>query len=427
MGKFWVIFKREYLERVRSKWFLVATIAGPFAFGALTIGQVILTSHVSVSSDASHVIVLDATGTDLGRHIVSNLGAGITGDTSTATLQVVTPVALPAAESLALHRVMRGDHVGYLVLDDSTVAGARVRYAGRNASAVADVNQLETTVRRAVLSQRLVGAGLDPKQIETLTKVPMEMRAVRVTEHGAGGSGMSGAFFGYLVALLLYLMIVFYGQSILRSVTEEKSTRVAEVVVASAPAETLLAGKIFGTGSVALTQEFIWVLASLAIVRYRAPILHLFHAENAPLPLPSITAGAAVSLLLIFVLGFLLYAALFAAIGATIDNQEDAQQASLPVILLLVSSAMFIGPVFLSPTSTLARVTSLVPFSAPIIMPLRMSVTQVPPAEIIGSILGLAIAGAAAIWVAARIYRVGLLMYGKRRSLAEIARWLKAS
>jgi ABC-2 type transport system permease protein len=426
MGKFWVVFKREYLERVRSRWFVFATILGPIVFGTIIIGSAVLSEHATVSADASHVIVLDATGTDLGERVVGNLGGDITGDTSTAVLRIITPAVRAQAESTALHDVMRGDHVGYVVLDDHTLDGTRVRYAGRNASAIPDVQHLQETVRQAVLTERLAGAGLDPRRITALTTVPMSIDAIRVTEHGAGGSGMSGAFFGYMVALLLYMMIVLYGQSILRGVTEEKSTRVAEVVVASAPAETLLAGKIFGTGGVALTQEFIWVVASAAIVYFRGPILKFLHASNVALPLPSITPFAALALLLIFILGFFLYAALYAAVGATVDNQEDAQQASLPLMLLLICSTMFIGPVWLSPTSTLARVTSWLPFSAPILMPLRMSITQVPTIEIAGTIAGLALSCALAIWAAARIYRVGLLMYGKRRSLVEIVRWLRA-
>jgi ABC-2 type transport system permease protein len=425
MGKFWVVFKREYLERVRSRWFVFATIAGPFAFGAITIGSAVLSQRATVSADASHVIVLDATGSNLGQRIVGNLGGGIGGDTSTAVLRIVAPAGRVAAESTALHSVMRGEHIGYLVLDDSTLSGRRVRYAGRNASAIADIQRVQETVRQAVLTERLVGAGLDPRQIVALTTVPMSLDAVRVTEHGIGGSGMSGAFFGYLVALLLYMMIVLYGQSILRGVTEEKSTRVAEVVVASAPPETLLAGKIFGTGGVALTQLFLWVVASAAIVHWRAPILQFFHASNVPLPLPSIGLGAAAALVSIFVLGFLLYAALYAAVGATVDNQEDAQQASLPLVFLLICSTMFVGPVWLSPMSTLARFTSWFPFSAPVIMPLRMSITQVPRLEIAATIATLTLSCALAIWAAARIYRVGLLMYGKRKSIGEILRWLR--
>src|ERR1700722_6212953 len=110
MGKFWVVFKREYLERVRSRWFVFATIIGPIAFGAVTIGSAVLSQRATVSTDASHVIVLDATGTNLGQRIVGNLGGGIGGDTSTAVLRIVAPAERVAAESTALHSVMRGEH-----------------------------------------------------------------------------------------------------------------------------------------------------------------------------------------------------------------------------------------------------------------------------------------------------------------------------
>src|SRR5262249_30216930 len=162
-------------------------------------------------------------------------------------------------------------------------------------------------------------------------------------------------------------------------------------------------------GAVAITQQALWFAASAAILLGRAPILRALGAkESSQIPLPtSISAGAAAILVLIFLLGFFFYAALFAAIGATVESQEDAQQASFPVTFLLVLSIMFVGPIFLSPTSMLARVVSWIPFSAPIIMPLRLSLIQVPPIEIIGTILGLVLANVAAIWVAARVYRVG--------------------
>jgi ABC-2 type transport system permease protein len=428
MGKLGVVIRREYLERVRSRWFIFASILGPLFFGGITIGQIVLTQHATVSADASHIIVIDATGTSLGQRVADNLGSGPAGGLSTAHLETTTPGERAATEAAALHEVMLGRYEGYLVLDDSTLAGAVARYNGRNASAIQDVEHMKSVVREAILTQRLVGAGLDPARIRALTAVPLVLRSERVTDRGLGGSGMSGALFGYLVALLLYFTIVLYGQSIVRGVSDEKSSRVSEVVVASAPPNTLLAGKILGVGGVAITQQLIWVAASAAIVLGRAPILRMLGASEAgAVPLPSITAGAAVVLVLIFLLGFFLYAALFAAIGATVESQEDAQQASLPVMLLLVLSIMFVGPVFLSPTSMLARVVSWIPFSAPIIMPLRLSLIQVPPIEVAGTIAGLAVANLAAIWVAARVYRVGLLMYGKRRSLAEIIRWVRVS
>jgi ABC-2 type transport system permease protein len=429
MGKLGVVIRREYLERVRSRWFAFATILGPLFFGGVSIGQIVLTAHAGVSADASHIIVIDATGTNLGQRVVSNLSAGITSDTSNATLRVVSRDDLAAAQVQALNEVMHGKWQGYLVLDDSTLAGKTAKYNGRNASALQDIEHVKDVVKNAVLTERLVGAGLDPARIRSLTSVQIELHTERVTDRGLGGSGMSGAWFGYIVAILLYITIVVYGQSIVRGVSDEKSSRVSEVVVSSAPPDTLLAGKIIGVGGVAVTQQAIWVAASAAIVHFRAPIIRaLGAADSSNIPLPgSISPVAGIELVLIFLLGFFFYAALFAAIGSTVESQEDAQQASLPVTMLLILSIMFVGPVFLSPTSLLSRVVSWIPFSAPILMPLRLSLIQVPPLEIAGTIAGLAIANLIAIWFAARVYRVGILMYGKRRSLAEIIRWVRVS
>ncbi|HXB26290.1 MAG TPA: ABC transporter permease [Gemmatimonadaceae bacterium] len=429
MGKLGVVIRREYLERVRSRWFVFATLLGPLFFGGISIGQIVLTQHAGVSADASHIIVIDETGTNLGQRVVANLGAGVTTDTSNAMLQVVSRGDAPTAEANALNAVMHNKWVGYLVLNDSTLAGKGARYNGRNASALQDIDHVRDVVKNAVLTERLVGAGLDPAQIRSLTTVPLELHTERVTDRGLGGSGMSGAWFGYIVAILLYITIVVYGQSIVRGVSDEKASRVSEVVVSSAPPDTLLAGKILGVGGVAITQQIIWTALSIAIVSFRAPILRALGASaSANIPLPgSISLGAGIELALIFLLGFFFYAALFAAIGATVESQEDAQQASLPVTMLLVLSIMFVGPVFLSPTSTLARVVSWIPFSAPILMPLRLALIQVPTLEIAGTILGLLVANFIAIWFAARVYRVGILMYGKRRSLAEIIRWVRVS
>jgi ABC-2 type transport system permease protein len=141
--------------------------------------------------------------------------------------------------------------------------------------------------------------------------------------------------------------------------------------------------------------------------------------------LPSLSMSTALALLLFFVLGFIFYASLFAAVGAMVNSQEDVQQASMPVMLLLVSSVIFMTPIMTNPGSGLARTMSLLPFSAPILMPLRMTLIPVPWYEVAGSIAGVAVACLVAIWLSARIYRVGLLMYGKRPTFGEVARWVR--
>lgn len=429
MRKFLVVFAREYLERVRSRWFIVATVAGPLIFGAVGVGQIVFSEHAESSPDVSNIIVLDASGAGLGARVVPRLvEGGISGDTSIASLRVVDAAALPAAESTAFHAVMRHERVGYLVLDSATLAGTSARYAGWNTSALADVDRVTKVVRDAVLDYRLERAGLDPTKIQALMRLPLTVQVDRISGSGRAGSAFTSAAFGYVVAIVLYMMIVLYGQMIMRGVMEEKTSRVAEVVVASVSSNTLLAGKVLGVASVALTQELLWIVASLGIFAERGPILAHFGVFGASeITLPAITAAAGLVLFGFFVLGFVFYASLFAAVGAMVNSPDDAQQAALPVMMLLLSTIAVIVPVLLVPTGRLAQTMSWVPFSSPIIMPLRMTVTQVPWLEIALSLATLVAACGGAIWAAARVYRVGLLMYGKRPSLAELARWIRAA
>jgi ABC-2 type transport system permease protein len=425
MKKFWAVFRREYFERIQSRWFIYATVAGPVFFGTVVILPQVMSRKAQASAEVSHIVILDATGTDLGQRVARTLRGGPLGDTMAAVVRPTSAAALPAAEQEATGEVVRHRWIGYLVLDSSALTGADVYYAGRNASAAPDVDRLTAVVRRSLLAQRLERAGLDPLRIRALTDVRTEVTADRITDQGRGGSGELSTVFAYIIAFTLYTMIVLYGNVILRAVVDEKTSRVAEVVVASVPANTLLAGKVFGVSSVALTQVLAWIVTSTVVFQLRGTILHLFHLDSPAIPFPSIGWGMAVALVLFWVLGFLCYAALFAGMGAIVTNQEDATQAALPVTMMVVVAVVLVVPVLLQPTSTLARVASWFPFTAPILMPVRMSVIQVPWYEVTATLVGVAIGCAVAVWLAARVYRIGLLMYGKRPSLAELARWVR--
>jgi ABC-2 type transport system permease protein len=160
----------------------------------------------------------------------------------------------------------------------------------------------------------------------------------------------------------------------------------------------------------------------------RGPILKVFGVPlvaSAALKIPSVAPLVGVALLLFFVLGFILYAALFGAVGAMVSNQEDVQQAATPVMLLLITSLIFMQPILLNPSNTLAKVMSWLPFSAPLMMPLRMALIAIPWYEIVGALLSVVVGCWIAIWLSARIYRVGLLMYGKKPSMRELGRWIQ--
>ncbi|MGH7654661.1 MAG: ABC transporter permease [Gemmatimonadaceae bacterium] len=446
MDKLWVVIKREYLERVRSKWFIFTTIFGPVFFAAITILPSYMTMKGMKNAKVASIHILDATGTGLGHRVAERLakqqdaaaaaaaggklGARAVALTSSqaipSVVEDVNPPKLAMAESLATKDVMNSVSPGYLVLDSATLTGYKARYAGRNASAVGQMEIMETAIRQSIIASRLEGAGIRPERIDSLTDVKVDLASVRLDERGRGDSGIVSFIFGAIVAIMLYMMIVLYGQNVMRSVLEEKMTRVAEVIMASVKPDVLLAGKIVGVGAVGLTQQVVWVGSAAAFITYGAVMAKAMGMPQMQgVTFPTIPLSLLLGLVLFFVLGYTLYSAMFAAVGAMVGSQEEVQQAAQPVILLLVASIIFFQPVLLNPSSTLAVTLSIIPFTAPVIMPVRMTTMQVPPLELAGSLVALAAACLAVIWAAARIYRIGLLMTGKRPNLQELMRWIK--
>jgi ABC-2 type transport system permease protein len=425
--KFLAVVRREYLERVRTRWFLIATIFGPVLFGSLMVLPALIASRDKGAADASNIVIIDATGTDLGTRVSTRLAGGVTaGDKSARVVPVATSGIAPA-ESLATADVMQERAKGYLIVDSTSLVSGRARYAGSNTTAIFDMQRLERALQRELLSLRLESAGLDPEVGRSLTGISANISTERLTKQGRGGSGQVNFIVGLAVAMTLYMTIFIYGLNVLRGVLEEKQTRVAEVVVASIPATRLLAGKVVGVGAVGFTQIVLWMVIGVIMYYVRAPILASFGVASAPLNIPDVGFSTAFTLLGFFVLGFMFYAGLFAAVGATINSEQEAQQAQMPVVLLLVASVMFVQNILMQPDGTLSIIMSTLPFSAPIVMPLRMTVAPVPVSQVVISLLSVAVGAAFTTWIAGRIYRVGLLMYGKRPTFREMMTWVNRS
>ncbi len=444
MDKLAAVIKREYLERVRNKWFVIVTIFGPVFFAAIMILPAVLTIRGIRDAQVDAVRIVDATGTDLGLRIAARLAPAPRDSTPEAraradslaaafraSVSVVAATDLAAEEDRLTAAVAAREMTGFLVLDSATIATGAARYAGRNAASVGENERYESALRAAVLGYRLERAGVDSATARGITQVRARVSTERITDRGRGGSGLASAIFGFIIAFFLYMALILYGQAILRGVLEEKTTRVAEVIVASVRPEVLLAGKVIGVGAVGLTQFGIWIGSGFFLWSARMRLMGAVGVPQGQMPtefvFPVIEPFTILALLLFFLLGYTFYASLFAAVGSMVSTQEEANQAVQPVMMLLVASIIFVQPVMTNPTGRLAEVMSWLPFSAPIIMPLRMTATPVPMLEVVASLLGLALACAAAIWVAARIYRVGLLMYGKRPSLKELGRWIRQS
>jgi ABC-2 type transport system permease protein len=425
MGRLGAVIRREYMERVRSKWFLIATLFGPLFFGVLMIVPAWLTLRSARSTELERVLVLDATGTQLGQRVAEQLRGGLFGDTAGARVITMAPAELAAAESSATGAVMRREATGFLVLDERALRDTTVRYAGRNAASIAEVARVERAVRDAAVALRLEGMGVRPEAVMNVMKMRMSVKAEQITARGRGGSGLVRFFFAAAVSVTLYMLILVHGTNIMRSVLEEKTTRVAEVVVASVRPETLLAGKIIGVGGVAFTQMFVWIAASAAMLRVRAPIMAAMGLPQGGFALPSVTPGVLALLLLFFLLGFLLFAALYAIVGAMVSSEQEAQQAQMPLMLFILTPVLLLQPILINPMTKLAEVASWLPFSAPVIMPLRLSLVPVPASQIVLALAVSAVTAVGAIWLSSRIYRVGILMYGKRATMRELARWVR--
>jgi ABC-2 type transport system permease protein len=248
------------------------------------------------------------------------------------------------------------------------------------------------------------------------------MTTIKVGEHEEEEDS-GGAFFLVLTIGVFILMItIMYGQTILVSVIEEKETRMAEMLFSSVKSFPLMMGKLLGVSLVALTQYIIWAVAFALFSLYGAGALA---SSGMDVTLPGIHASLILYLILFSLLGYFIYSTFYLLVGSMVTTAQEGGQVAVPVTFLLVTSYMLIFPVIRSPNSSFAFWISLVPFFSPIVMPVRI-VSQTPPFWQIALSLLIGISTVImVIWLAARIYRVGMLMYGKRATLPEVWRWIR--
>jgi ABC-2 type transport system permease protein len=453
MDKLLVVIKREFMERVRNKWFVIMTLLMPALMAAMILLPAWLAIRSGTSDNLNRFIILDASGANLGQSILANLkldsAAARRGDSIAPVrpeIRVVTPAELKAAEDKATAEVSRPrSYAGYLALTDSTLLTGKARYAGRNASSIADMERLEGALRQSVMMVRLGNEGVKPEVIAQVAKIRVDIDAERISEKGKSGSAAAAIGVGFFLAFMLYMSIMLHGQNVLRGVLEEKMSRVAEVVLSSVKPDILLAGKVLGVGAVGLVQQIAWFALSAAAIYFFLPfITHgmmsaarpvadtAVAAASSPAATPTsmaalglFTVPLAITVLGFFLTGFIFYASLYAAAGSMVNSEQEAQQAAMPVIMLLVITIIFLNPIMMNSSGTLAVVLSWLPFSSPIVMPTRLALGSVPMSHVIGSWVVSALGCVAAVWLAARIYRVGMLMYGKKPSMGELVKWIR--
>ncbi|MEF8816061.1 MAG: ABC transporter permease [Salinibacter sp.] len=427
LSKIWLILRSEFWRRVRSKAFVLATLLVPFG-AILVLAAPALFGYLAEQTDDRTVAVMDETGR-LADSLVAASGERLT----------FRPVDL-STDSVR-SAVRRGQYDGYLRLPASLLDGTgEATYYSMEGGGLSLRSDLDSRVNRVLRRHRLETAGASA---DVLSIVDSDVAlATRKLSEGSGttdDSTLAYTAIGYVMALVIYFAVFFYGQYVMQGVIEEKSSRVVEVIVSSVRPFELLMGKVLGIGAMGLAQMVTWAALAAGGMAVVGPVLALFFApsdlgaspgaspdamrEAAGISVPTIPLDLVVWFILFFVGGFLLYASLFAAVGSAVEQQQDAQNLLLPVMTPLILPILFLVFIIESPNATVSVVTSIIPFFSPILMVLRMAITTVPLWEIVTAFVLLVGTFVGMIWVAGRIYRVGILSYGKTPSLREIARW----
>jgi ABC-2 type transport system permease protein len=289
------------------------------------------------------------------------------------------------------------------------------------------MRDLRSAGTRAVQSERLKTAGISAQAVAALI-APVNVDEAKITSRGEERGGALSTFLAaYVVAFLIYVMTTLYGVAVMRSVLEEKTNRIAEVLMSTIRASHLVFGKIVGVGSAAVTQVIIWAAILTLFVTQSHRLGDRFALPDSIMQALRVEPLTGVLLFLFFLLGFFLYASVFATVGASVTSEQEAQSVQFIALLPLISPLLFLESILNAPLGRTATTLGLIPFTAPIAMPMRMASSPVPPIEIAVSLVLLACAIAVVAWIAGKIYRVGILSTGKRPTLAELGRWVVRS
>lgn len=412
-----LITKREYLERVRSKLFRVTTVLVPVGMAAIAffggMGTKKLDHGVSNLAIVSNQPAL-------AHQIKAALDAA---EHPPKSVAVIAPAA--ASDLTRLNQQVQNHEInGYLIANvEPGQSRPEATWVSGTATDFIGQDQMKQAVNDALVRQQLVAGGMSDGQIQALMK-EVKLKTMQVKDGQAVESNAQRSFAGaYVLILLLYVAVLIYGINIARSVVEEKTSRIFEVLLSTASADELMLGKLLGVGAVGLTQMAIWAALVVAFAGSALASRSGIHG----LASLGLTTAELAFFPVYFVLGFFLYSGLAAALGSSVNGEQEVQQFSLILISPLMISVFLMFYVMSNPSSTISVVLSLIPPFTPIIMYMRIC-SQMPPlwqvalsiALLLASVLGMA-------WLAARIYRVGVLMYGKRATLPELIRWLKYS
>ena len=425
MKKMYLIIEREYLERVRKKSFIIVTLLMPILMIGLMIAPTLMMLYST--SDQKQIVVIDKSG-----RVADKLQPS-------AEILFVEESVLSKAEACNVYNE-ESDIFGVLYIGEEIEARDSVQLITNSSLSPMLEENIATQISSIVEREKLLAYNIDNLD-EILANVETHIELSTYLNDGTGAeesmestsSGMN-YILGLVLGMLLYMVILLYGQMVLTSVVEEKSSRVLDVMVTTCTPFQLMMGKILGIALVAITQIGIWALLVISSSKFLLPtLLPADIATTNDMMLGSVVGtlgdtgyiAMLFTYLLLFILGgFLLYASLYAAAGSAVDSVQDGQQFNTVIMLPIILSIIVMTSVFNDPNSSLVFWGSMIPFTSPVVMVARIPF-GIPTWEIVTSLLILYATFILTTWMAAKIYRVGIFMHGKRPSWGDLWRWIR--
>ena len=427
-----LIIEREYLSRVRKKSFIIMTILGPLLMSALFVVPILISE---MDTEEKRIVVMDHTGFFMDAFPPKD---GV-------QLKFVPPVDVLEAKSGYQEHGADGLLFIPKPTESFNYTESAIQFFSDQTLSLNIKRYLENNLERKIERLKYRALGMDPEVVESV-KTQISINTLVMSEEGElESSSELNTAVGYISGILIYMFIFVYGAMVMRGVIEEKSNRIVEVIISSVKPFQLMLGKILGVAATGLTQFVLWIVLTFALISVAkatllpdaydaasiqqgveiaayegnqdiARFMDLLSAINFPLIIGCF--------IFYFLGGYLLYSALFAAIGSAVDNEADSQQFMLPVTVPLILSFMVAASVIENPDGPIAFWFSMIPFTSPIVMMVRIPF-GVPAWELALS-MGLVIGGfLLTTYTASRIYRIGILMYGKKVSWGEIIKWMR--
>jgi len=423
--KIFAVIRREYLERVRTKAFWFATFLVPVFFLGYMAVQF---AAIRKTSGERRVAVVDRTGQlaePLARELAEREAVRRKENPGSRGIHWILetrPVTgdIEATKEALRKEVLDKKIYGYLVLTPELLQKDRAEYFSISVSEFVALDQMERAINRTILRRKIADRGLPASLSKELEK-RVDLKPFKVTSKGATEEKGAGIIASIVFLAIMYMTFFIYGFQNLRGVIEEKTNRIVEIIIASVRPTELMVGKIVGIGLVGLTQYLVWSLVAMNLSLPGIASLMAMGEGGAPaIPLSMIGY-----FLLFFLLGYFLYASVYTAIGAPFNTDQEAQQLAMIPSMLIVSGMAVYPAVMNNPNGGVAVFASLFPFTAPLMMFLRTAIAEPPMWQVGLSIVILILSTIGMAWFAGRIYRVGILMYGKKPTIPEILRWVR--